>query len=970
MTIHTITTLDQLQAMSSYLTDHFVLANDIDASDTYGWNYADGIYNGFGPIGTVANKFQGSFDGAGYTIRNLYINRPSNDYVGLFGYMQALAQQVTNGTFTGNANDWTLAAGWTYNANAVDKDGDGVGTLSQAAGDMVTPIVVGGTYTIQFTISNHTVGTVTPTCGGETLGVRSSDGTFSEEFTATTTDGLAFTPTNTARFTIDTITIYRKHEYKDVKIFEADMTGNDEVGIAAAEIIGLSASKFIVSDIDVSGDVDTGTSTSANGSGFAWELTHCDVDDCTSEVDITTYASAGGFTGSGYGSTIDGCRASGSITRSGAQTAGQLGGFCTNAGTASGGTTITSCAASVSILDLNTYTGTSYVKIGGFSATGFDGTYNSCIAYCNIVKTGTGYGVVGGFFGANTTGSADFDKCAASGSISWTDPTASNLGGGTAIGGFGGFIIEDCDDCYAWVDICESGMNTDDVQIGGFAGVTSTGSAITTSYSVGSVPTGDNAGGFTGYKYDGTETDCFWDTETSGQSSAVGTLKSGEVDTGITGETTANMKLQATYTNFNFNTIWEITTFEQPATAATNLTVWMSKTDDYDSFETGTNDDDSLSITIPTTNEIRWIGALESLLVGTAGEEWRVGSNKLDTAITPTNFKVEQQTEYGSSSIQPLKVNASLIFVDFVGRKLREMTFVDSKYESPDLTALAEHVTYSGITSIARQKNPDSIIWCTLDDGSLISLTYEREQNVVAWATHPLGGTDVVAQSVCVIPGASEDEVYLTVERTIDSATVVYMEKLASRVFTDVEDAYFVDCGITFTSGSPTATITGLAHLEGETVQILGDGVVLTEATVASGQVTASTTVSKAQVGLTYAYKLRPMRIQVGTDDGVSLGSNIRISEIMVSFLNTLGSQYATDITDYNTDDDASDAEDFNFDREELVNDTEIDDLYTGDIVVSMPSGFSVQTPIYIVGSDPLPCTVRCIVARLDVTGR
>jgi len=53
---------------------------------------------------------------------------------------------LTNGTFTGSAADWTVGAAWTYNANAVDKDADGVTTLSQVAGSMVTPPVANGIY--------------------------------------------------------------------------------------------------------------------------------------------------------------------------------------------------------------------------------------------------------------------------------------------------------------------------------------------------------------------------------------------------------------------------------------------------------------------------------------------------------------------------------------------------------------------------------------------------------------------------------------------------------------------------------------------------------------------------------------------------------------------------------------------------------------------------------------------------------
>jgi len=76
-----ISTVDQLQNMSGDLSVNYKLINDIDASDTINWN----SNAGFEPIGRSSNKFKGTFDGQGYEITGLYINRSSTDHVGLFG---------------------------------------------------------------------------------------------------------------------------------------------------------------------------------------------------------------------------------------------------------------------------------------------------------------------------------------------------------------------------------------------------------------------------------------------------------------------------------------------------------------------------------------------------------------------------------------------------------------------------------------------------------------------------------------------------------------------------------------------------------------------------------------------------------------------------------------------------------------------------------------------------------------------
>lgn len=1045
MATYNISTLDDLQDMGSHLTDECVLLNDIDASETASWNYGDGVYQGFIPIGSSGSQFKGSFNGGGFTIRGLTINRDySTPHLGLFGFIENEDQKITNGTFTGSATGWTLGTGWTYNSNAVDKDSDGTGTLSQASAAMDTTIESGHTYTLKFTISGWSVGTVTPSCGGVILSARSGDGTFEEEFTADTDDAaLVFTPTDTSRFTIDTITLYRKHTFTNVKVLDASIvgrtnwgSGGPDCGIFAGESLGEANSHINFSDIDVSGDIYTyyaSTGSSSSG-GFCEIIGYSDIDNCTADVNQYCGSSANGFIGGSYGAcVISNCRATGSIIRTGTRLSGygNLAGFVGAAGTTSGRCTYDNCSASVGIIDLDQYAGSQPSNIGGFVGSIRVATMTECIAYCNIVKVYSGHANIGGFYGRYSTSSSptpNFYRCAAVGSIEWTAPNTSSIDG---IGGFAGQLAYGTvNDCYAIVDICQTGFTAPSgMSVGGFVGILI--QSIVRCYSASSVPslTASKMGGFIGYKAGGTPSDCFFDTEVAGTSDGVGT----GTETGVTGETTDNMKLQDTYTNYDFDTVWEITTFEQGALSPTNLTVWLSKVDDYDSFEEGTNDDDSVTVIVPSTNEIRWIASLESLLVGTSGDEWRIGSNKLETSITPTNYKVEQQTEYGSKRIQPIKINSSIIFVDYVGRKLRELTFTGEKYEAPDLTSLAEHITESGIVTISRQKNPDSIIWVTLDNGKLCSMTYERDQNVVAWAEHPMGD-GVEVQSVDVTPNANEDDVNITVQRTINSSDVIYWERMASRTFDAIEDCFFVDSGITFetatyksitafadysgtvtgttkvtlsaahtlTTGQdviitgttnydgqytvtvldstslyitvdyvaddatgslyiPVTSITGLSHLEGETVQVLGDGVVLDEEVVSSGAITASTAVLQAQVGLSYTWKLSPMRIVFGDDTGTSLGSNVRISQMVVSFLNTLGAEY------YTTD--ADNAETIDFDDRRWTNEGLITDLFTGDVLVSLPGGFNSQTPLVITGDDPLPATVRCIIARAEKTG-
>ncbi|MCL9812896.1 GLUG motif-containing protein [Natranaeroarchaeum aerophilus] len=94
---YVITTVEELQAMNQDLEAHYVLGNDIDASETDAWDAGQG----FVPIGDRVSGdrsttlFSGSFDGQGHTVTGLTIERPGSDYVGPFGGSSGTIENVT-----------------------------------------------------------------------------------------------------------------------------------------------------------------------------------------------------------------------------------------------------------------------------------------------------------------------------------------------------------------------------------------------------------------------------------------------------------------------------------------------------------------------------------------------------------------------------------------------------------------------------------------------------------------------------------------------------------------------------------------------------------------------------------------------------------------------------------------------------------------------------------------------------------
>ena len=310
-------------------------------------------------------------------------------------------------------------------------------------------------------------------------------------------------------------------------------------------------------------------------------------------------------------------------------------------------------------------------------------------------------------------------------------------------------------------------------------------------------------------------------------------------------------------------------------TATQPQTIFFSVSGDFEDFNAGILNSSALTYTIGSNqvNVIRYLTASRALLIGTSGGEFVVRASS-DEPISPTNTQILRQASYGSANIQPVAVANVVLFVQRAKRKLRELvySFGSDSYFAPDLTILSENITEGLIKEIALQQEPDNIVWCVLENGKFVGMTYRREEEVVAWHDHEIGGTYTdsgttygygFVESVATIPSSTgtEDEVYIVVARTIGGATKRYIERLKPIDFgSDVEDAFFVDSGLTY-SGSSATSISGLTHLEGQTVRIVANGATHADKVVSSGAVTLDRATTKAHIGLPYTSTLQTMRI-------------------------------------------------------------------------------------------------------------
>ena len=217
--------------------------------------------------------------------------------------------------------------------------------------------------------------------------------------------------------------------------------------------------------------------------------------------------------------------------------------------------------------------------------------------------------------------------------------------------------------------------------------------------------------------------------------------------------------------------------------------------------------DDSIGVTIGggSANPVMWIESIsQGLAVGTIAAEGLIRSSKNSESLTPSNATYKKSSTAGSASIQPLPIRDALLHVQFIRRRLQELTFTFDKdgFQSFDMTELAENLTRTGIVDIAYQQQPIETIWVVLTDGVLLGFTYERSADVLGWHRHVLGGTDVDVNSIRVIPSEDldRDELWLVVTRTISGLTTTarsYVERMDRFYEDDIiqEHAYHQDCG-------------------------------------------------------------------------------------------------------------------------------------------------------------------------------
>lgn len=324
-------------------------------------------------------------------------------------------------------------------------------------------------------------------------------------------------------------------------------------------------------------------------------------------------------------------------------------------------------------------------------------------------------------------------------------------------------------------------------------------------------------------------------------------------------------------------------------------TTWKSKTGGYENYsptdkDGAVADDHAMTSTISAgqVNEIQWIAeGNNKLLIGTKSALRSIGSADGEP-LSPDNRIQRLQSTFGSDKVKPAQVGNATLYVEYGGKALREAVydFQTDGIVTPDASILSDHLHAGKIRDLAYTQSPHSIVWAHTEDGSLLSLTYERDQRTVGWMKHDING---YVEAISSIPGDGYSELWLLVKREINGVEERYVERMFdtfSALEQNLEDYAHLDCQAKY-EGVATSTLSGLDHLEGVECGVVADGIYLGNVTIENGELTLplDRSATKVIVGIPYVSEFVSMPPHWEDREGTSMMRKKKVDKLCLSLM-------------------------------------------------------------------------------------
>jgi hypothetical protein len=434
-------------------------------------------------------------------------------------------------------------------------------------------------------------------------------------------------------------------------------------------------------------------------------------------------------------------------------------------------------------------------------------------------------------------------------------------------------------------------------------------------------------------------------------------------DNNITADTSRTPPLATTDLQSVTNYPGAVSYAQQRRVFASTLTqpqnVWFTRSGTESNLTASipTKDDDGIKFRVAAreSNRIQHIVPMASLILLTDSAEWLVSGGTNDV-LTPSTISIKPQTYVGASNVTPQVVDYSLIYAANRGGHVREMTYQwqSNGYISQDISLMAPHLfDYLTIVDMAYARSPYPIIWCVSSNGNLLGLTYSPRQQISAWHHHD---TDGIFESIAVVVEGTEDVLYAIVRRTVNGRSVRYIERMHTRQMATQADAFFVDAGVTY-SGTATTTVSGLDHLEGKTVSILGDGAVMPQQTVINGTVTLQRAASTIQIGLPITADLQTLPFSCEMP-AFGQGRQKSVNRVWLRVRNSSGMSIGVSLDDLVPY------------KQRTTEPYGVPPVWISGVIEIEPTDeWNDDAQVYVRQTDPLPITVSSIVIEASIGG-
>lgn len=389
--------------------------------------------------------------------------------------------------------------------------------------------------------------------------------------------------------------------------------------------------------------------------------------------------------------------------------------------------------------------------------------------------------------------------------------------------------------------------------------------------------------------------------------------------------------------------------------------IWASRSADYENMDFTRpqveNDAFVIALVASKVNSVnQLVSHKQGLIALTSHNIFSIqGSNEDYITATPPP-RVRPEISRGASRLNPISVDTVVFYEP---SKLGGIRTIGFEFEADglrtdDVTIFSPHLFENkDIVDWCYAEKPLSMFIVVLDDGSVACMTWDQAQQVWGWTSW---NTDGLFKRCCSITEQGEDRVYFIIEREVDGETVHLIERMASALWEDQEDACFLDCAKTFSNNPAVDTVNRLGHLEGRQVVAWVDGAAITvdpdgnPLVVTDGEITLPVAGEIITVGLPFTAEIETLPLAIQTGQGWSVA---RPQQVQQAFLRVVRSRNIKAGVDRD--------QLFNIptrDAEDYVSPIE---LVTRDLPVQVAGTSGNETVVVVRSTDPTPMHIAAV---------